>query len=586
MQAYPEYTWLDYSEYFISPGLIDLNVSFSNEYSVGDEETMEYEGSAISENSSCLTSSNPETLNIYEAGTRQAAAGGVTLVVDNPGLFNKDSLLKDFIKLRQSIAARSLYCDLATLAELHVENLDEAQSLVDLGAVGFKSFMLSPGHGVPYIHPESIVKALNVSAKTGKTIFFHPERTNERFLYMSSPFRNEPLSNRKFKPEPAFAAFPGAFPEEVEGSGSEVSPISSSGSTPMRNTPLSNFSRVDEKVLEKQIIFQSNNLESLIKAEISTYSSSGLTVFEPDSPEKGIPDIGSIGQAAFSQMALRLNKSPLFDSRSPVNAVPIFGKSRRPPPITCMRPSAPKENRDYKIYLANCPPHWEVNGVQAILSNLPKVPDAQIHISNLSSATAIYAVHKYKKEQKSHLTCETSSIYLYFSDESIKPGDTRFKSNPPIREEKNRKLMLEILSVGGIDAVSSYHRAIHPSMKFLHLGDFKRALSGVHSLGFTLQVLNEIYEDEPKYSAIKMAKVLSEKPAEILGLQFKGSIAVGKHADLVVWDPSSITDSQICAKSCLSVFQHDRMKGKVLVTYVRGKIVYSNGCFWPHGKLI
>jgi dihydroorotase-like cyclic amidohydrolase len=586
-RTYPEFTWIDYSEYFVSPGIIDLNVCFNCEYSVGDEDTMECEGSAISENSSCLTSSVSDCFDPHEAGTRFAVAGGVTLVVDNPGLFSQQFTSKDFEQRRSSLSTKPLYCDFGLLASLSTENLDEVESLSNLGALGFKSFMLPPGQEISYLQTDYISRAMQETSKMNKPLFFHPEKTNERFLYMSSPFRNESLATRKFKPEPVFAAFPGAFPEEVEGSGSEVSPISSSGSTPMRLTPLSTQSRLDERVLEKQIIYQSNNLESLIKAEISTYSSSGQTIFEPDSPVKAIPEISPINYLNnFGQFSLKLRKSPMFESRSPVKALPMLNKTRRPPPITCARPSAPKENKDYKTFLANCPPHWEVNGVQAILNELKKVPEARVHINNLSSATAVYAVRKFNKENDSSLTCETAAFYLYFSDEHIKPGDTRFKASPPIREEKNRKLMIEILNVGGIQVVSSYHRGIRPSMKFLHLGDFKRALSGIPAIGTSLMVLNETLNDQPKVSACRIAKMLSENPANVLGLEMKGTLAPGKHADVVVWDPFSVGETGISMKNHLNPFQGEKMRGKVICTYVRGKVVYFNGNFWPCGKLV
>lgn len=573
---YTSCTWHDFSDLFVSPGIIDLNVCLNNEDSVGDDETLDFEGSALSESSSGLTCSMTEFCDPYEVGTKSAAAGGVTFVIENPPISKNSATPKEMHEKRLNTAQKNLFCDLGFLAMISNENYDEMQEFCKAGVIGFKSFLIPPGMNSPFLTLDRVEKAMQGASRSDKPLFFHPEKANERFLYMSSPFRNETLGNRINKPEPVFAAFPAAFPEEIDGSSSEISPISSSGSTPLRSTPVSSQPKFDEKFLERQIVYQSNNLESLIKAEIMTYSTSGFTFFNPSSPLKPIPEI--------TQFNLKLNPSPLFCSKSPIKVISMESKVKRPPPISCSRPVQLKENSDYKVFLANCPPHWEVNGIQAIISELKKVPKARVHLSNLSSATAIYAIRKHKKEEKTlNLTCETSAFYLYFSDEHIKPGDTRFKACPPIREEKNRKLMIEILEMGGIDVVSSYHRPVRRCMKFLASGDFKRALSGIPAVGCSLQALWECLGGDPKSSACVIAKILSEKPAEILGNSFKGSIQEGKHADFVVWDPYGHAEN---GKNQMNPFVGEKMKGKVVCTIVRGKIVYSNGCFWPFGKVV
>ena len=481
---YPEYSWQDLSEFYISPGLVDLNSCFNSEVSVGDEETADYEGSAVSENSGSFTALLPELWEGYELGTRAAIAGGVTTVIESPSLLRKSKSIQDFSSTFKSLKESRLYCDIGFLAHLHNDNLLDIEELADIGVIGFKAYIIPPAFETPYLSIDKLDQAYETLQKINKPIFFHPEKANERYLYMSSPFRNETLISRKYKAEPHFIAFPGAFPDEIEGSSSEISPISSSSSTPMRHTPSSGMKqKPDEKFIERQLHFQTNNLETLIKAEIMTYSGSGFTVFEPESPIPCIPEIPYFN--------LKVERSPMFKPNSPVKVSFLLNnKNRRPPPISCLKPVAPQENSDYKTFLAHCPPHWEVNGVQSIVSELKNYPNCRVHISNLSSANAVQAIRKYKQAQpNTHLTCETAAFYLYFSDENIKAGDTRFKASPPIREERNRKLLLEMLQLNGIDVISSYHRPIKPSLKFLTRGDFKRAVSGISSMGITLQAL-------------------------------------------------------------------------------------------------
>ena len=577
---YPEYQWHDLSDLYISPGLIDLNVCFNSEFATGDEETAEYEGSAMSENSECGTSM-PKLWEGYEIGTKAAVAGGVTTVIESPSLLRKPASLQEYTSIIRSLQEKNLYCDVGFLANIHNGNLCDIEEYSQAGILGFKAYVIPPGFEIPFLTTDKLHEAYSVLQRIRKPIFFHPEKANERYLYMCSPFRNETLISRKYQPEPRFAAFPAAFPDEIEGSESEVSPISSSNSTPMRNTPLSAAKlKSDEKLLERQIQYQGNNLETLIKAEIMTYSSSGFTFFEPESPIPTIPEV--------IQFNLKIERSPMFKANSPVKALVVNSKGRRPPPIACLKIEAPKENSDYKIFLANCPPHWEVNGVQSIIADLKKYPQCKVHISNLSSANALYAIRKNKRDQPNmNLTCETAGFYLYFSDEDIKPGDTRFKCNPPIREEKNRKLLLDMLQVNAIDAVSSYHRNIQLSLKFLSKGDFKRAVSGISSIGTTLQVLWTVLKGDPRTSACKLARLLSETPAKILGLENKGSITIGNLADLVIWDPNtSSTFQTLNSRDRVSPFISEKLEGKIMQTYLRGKLVFNNGVFTASGQTI
>jgi dihydroorotase-like cyclic amidohydrolase len=576
---YPRYEWEDYRDLYISPGIIDLNVCFNNEVSLENEETVEYDGSAVSENSSCLTSSLPEAWEGYELGTKAAIAGGVTTVIETPSLIHKTNTLFDYKANINSLDDTRLYCDIGFLAQINNENYMDIEEISQTGVLGFKAYIIPPAFEIPCLSTENLEKVYQLIEKTNKPLFFHPEKASERYIYMSSPFRNENLLSRKYKPEPQFSALPGAFPEEIEGSGSEVSPINSSNSTPITKTPLS-ILKLDEKLLEKQILYQSNNIESLVKAEILTYSVSGFTVFEPESP------IPSVSDSLLSD--LKLEKSPAFKLNSPVNSVLSQGKSRRPPPIKCSKSVAQNEFCDYKTFLANCPPHWEVNGVQAILCELKKHPKCKVHITNISSANALYVIRKNKRDFPSlKLTSETSAYFLYFSDQHIKPGDTRFKSSPPIREEKNRKLMLEMLSLNSIDVVSSYHRPIKPSLKFLNRGDFKRALSGISCLGLTLQSVWTAIQGDPRAEACKMAKFLSQTPAEVIGLHNKGSIEVGKIADVVVWDPCAWAEVHNLSPGYnISPYVGEKLLGKISCTYLRGKLVYTNNNFSAYGRKI
>lgn len=112
----------------------------------------------------------------------------------------------------------------------------------------------------------------------------------------------------------------------------------------------------------------------------------------------------------------------------------------------------------------------------------------KVHISNLSSARSVNLVRQYKENSK-HMTCDTTSYFLFFTDVDIPNGDTRYKAHPPIRSNLNCNLLWDLLKMKAIDMVCSAHNPILPRFKFFGTGDFRKALNGISSAGFTLQVL-------------------------------------------------------------------------------------------------
>ncbi|TYK26408.1 allantoinase [Cucumis melo var. makuwa] len=71
----------------------------------------------------------------------------------------------------------------------------------------------------------------------------------------------------------------------------------------------------------------------------------------------------------------------------------------------------------------------------------------------------------------------------------------------------------------------------------------------------------------------------SERPAKLAGLELKGAIAIGKHADIVAWAPDEeydVNDIPVYLKHpSISAYMGMKLSGKVLATFVRGQLVYE-----------
>ncbi|MEW9033422.1 MAG: amidohydrolase family protein, partial [Planifilum fimeticola] len=82
-----------------------------------------------------------------------------------------------------------------------------------------------------------------------------------------------------------------------------------------------------------------------------------------------------------------------------------------------------------------------------------------------------------------------------------------------------------------------------------------------------------------KITLLDLVRLLSERPAATFGLDYcKGAIAAGMDADLVVLDPreSYVLDERSLHSSAGWSPYHDRsVQGKIVYTFVRGKMVYD-----------
>jgi dihydroorotase len=71
----------------------------------------------------------------------------------------------------------------------------------------------------------------------------------------------------------------------------------------------------------------------------------------------------------------------------------------------------------------------------------------------------------------------------------------------------------------------------------------------------------------------------TDGPARVLGLKDRGSIAEGMRADLVIVDPALewvYEEEEILSKSKNSPFVGWKLKGKVMATVCKGRVVFES----------
>jgi len=244
--------------------------------------------------------------------------------------------------------------------------------------------------------------------------------------------------------------------------------------------------------------------------------------------------------------------------------------------------------RRYRTWLDSRPDRSEQAAIE-MLVRLAAEYSARVHIVHLSSAEALPAIRSARAAGIA-LSVETCPHYLTFAAEEIVDGATAFKCAPPIRSRANRDRLWAALVDGDIDLVATDHSPAPPALKHLDDGDFLRAWGGVASLQIGLPIV----WTAAAARGVPMERVadwLAAHPARLANLPAKGAIAVGRNADLVVFDPDA--EWTVDAKSLhhrhpVTPYDGHRLRGQVLTTILRGVTVFDRGVVAPvaSGRLL
>lgn len=243
----------------------------------------------------------------------------------------------------------------------------------------------------------------------------------------------------------------------------------------------------------------------------------------------------------------------------------------------------------YSSWLKSRPPEMEQKAVQQLIDALEKLEKTsteekkgfRIHVVHIADDKALQMIVDAKKRHIP-ISVETCSHYLLFSEDMIPNGATEFKCAPPIRDAGTRDALRRGVLRGDIDGVSSDHSPSPESMKMKDTGDFLNAWGGISGVQYSLPAMWEsLVSADPSVSPHVVHAAFSGFPASLLGVEhLKGRISDGKHADLVVWDPSSNADTSRVGSyqtQTLSPYMDRVMRGKVVSTFVKGSMVYDSG---------
>lgn len=204
---------------------------------------------------------------------------------------------------------------------------------------------------------------------------------------------------------------------------------------------------------------------------------------------------------------------------------------------------------------------------------LLKETKASYHVCHISTKESVGIIRKAKAEGVD-ITCETAPHYLVMNDGQLL-DEGRFKMNPPIREEEDRKALVEGILDGTIDMIATDHAPHSEEEKSRGLKGSNMGIVGIET-AFPI-----LYTKLVKTGVITLEKII-----ELLNFnpqkRFK-EINVGDESEsFSVWDldESYIIDpAEFLSKGKSTPFEGETVFGRCLMTVYKGKIVYFDKKF-------
>jgi dihydroorotase len=193
------------------------------------------------------------------------------------------------------------------------------------------------------------------------------------------------------------------------------------------------------------------------------------------------------------------------------------------------------------------------------------------HVAHLSTGAALKAVRRGKRDHV-RVTCEITPHHFALIDENVGDYDTNFKMNPPLRSAADQESLLAGLADGSIDCIATDHAPHADNEKNQ---EFDRAPFGITGLETALGLSISILHAKHRLPLLRIIELLSANPASVMGLQGRGTLSVGSHADVTVFDPAkkwTYRAAQSLSKSKNSPFDGWKLQGKVAVTVVGGLV--------------
>lgn len=204
----------------------------------------------------------------------------------------------------------------------------------------------------------------------------------------------------------------------------------------------------------------------------------------------------------------------------------------------------------------------------------------RIHIVHLSSGKAVEIVRQARKEGLP-FSAETCPHYLYFTEKDFERSEIRafLKTAPPVKSEKDRKMLWDALVDGTLDFVTTDHAGCNPEVE-KNSEKFSEVYGGIPGVEHRIPFLFSEGFHKNRLTLQRTIELLAENPARSFGLSSrKGFLKKGMDADLVLinlWSQEKITAEKMHSKGKYTPFEGYSLTARVEQTFLRGRQLLGN----------
>ncbi|GAA4382883.1 dihydroorotase [Tsukamurella soli] len=223
---------------------------------------------------------------------------------------------------------------------------------------------------------------------------------------------------------------------------------------------------------------------------------------------------------------------------------------------------------------------WPRAAEEAIVARdalLARDAGARVHICHASTAGTVELL-KWARGQGISITAEVTPHHLLLDDSRLETFDAVNRVNPPLREASDAAALREALIDGVIDCVATDHA---PHAEQDKCCEFAAARPGMLGLETALAVVAQVLVEPGGLSWRDVARVMSERPAQIAGLDDQGRpVAVGEPANLVLVDPDhawTVRSDELASLSANTPYAEMSFDAKPVLTLLRGRVTARDG---------
>src|SRR5699024_777171 len=201
----------------------------------------------------------------------------------------------------------------------------------------------------------------------------------------------------------------------------------------------------------------------------------------------------------------------------------------------------------------------------------------RVHICHASTAGTVELL-RWAKSQGIDVTAEVTPHHLMLDDSRLETYDGVFRVNPPLREASDAVALRQALAEGIVDCVATDHAPHADQEKSCECA---LARPGMLGLATAVSAIAETMVSSGLLDWRGVAKVMSERPAEIVGLADQGRpLEVGEPANLAVIDPDAtwtVAGPELASVSDNTPFEGLELPGRVRATLLRGRPTSVDG---------